>query len=80
MLRKKQRAAAPTTAQTSEQQCETYRNGVLTSSKNLKYELGELLFCLELPVGPGLSQIGWELFERRLRRYVDLIQGGQHEY
>jgi hypothetical protein len=39
----------------------------------LKSEIGILLFCLQFPVGQELSQVGWELFERLLRRYVDLI-------
>ena len=70
-----QKGAAPTAPKCNRQD-ESYRNGVLVSSKNLKYEIGELLFCLELPVGPGLSQVGWALFERLLRRYVGLTHTG----
>jgi hypothetical protein len=46
------------------------------SSRNLKQEIGELLFSLEFPLGQELHQVGWGLFERLLRRYVDLVHAG----
>ena len=42
------------------------------SLSSLKSEVGELLWCLEFPLGKELAQSGWQLFERLLRRYVDL--------
>jgi hypothetical protein len=39
---------------------------------SLKSEIVIILLCLQFPVGHELSQIGWMLFERLLRRYVDL--------
>jgi hypothetical protein len=47
-------------------------NWTLMSRENLKCEVGELLFCLELPIGCEFRQLGWALFERLLRRYVGL--------
>ena len=52
----------------------TYRKAAPLSS--LKSEIGELLFCLEFPIGQELTQVGWGLFERWLRQYVDLIHTG----
>ncbi len=55
---------------------ESYLNSASLSS-NLKREIGELLFCLEFPVGQELCCIGWGIFEKMLRQYVDLrISGG----
>lgn len=73
MLRKKQRAAVAATAQTIEHQSKSYRNDLLTSSRNLQQDIGELLFCLEFPVGNELRQLGWMLFERLLRRHMGLV-------
>lgn len=48
-----------------------------TLSINLKQEIGELLFCLQFPVEQRFSWIGWGIFEKMLRQYVDLrISGG----
>ena len=77
MRSKRQGAAAPTTAQTSKQQCRSYPNRARESRENLKHEIAELLFCLELPVGHELSQVGWVLFEWRLRQYIDFIHTGR---
>ena len=74
MLMKK--AGAADTAPKNNRQLELYRRGLTMSRKNLKHEIGELLFCLELPVGQELTQIGWALFERLLRCYVDLTHTG----
>jgi hypothetical protein len=40
------------------------------SLSSLKSEIGILLLCLQFPIGHEVSQIGWTLFERLLRRYV----------
>lgn len=50
----------------------SYLRTTSMSRANLKEQIGELLFCLEFPVGKELSRIGWGLFERQLRQYVDL--------
>ena len=47
------------------------------SQSRLKFEIGEILFCLQFPIGQPLSRIGWVIFERRLRQYVDLIHTGR---
>lgn len=65
-----ERAAAPTTAPQSQLQIASYQKPAPESS--LKSEIGELLWCLEFPVGQELAQSGWKLFERLLRLYVDL--------
>ena len=54
MLIKKSGATAPTAAPKNNRQFESYRNFVRTSRKKLKHEIGELLFCLELPVGVAM--------------------------
>ena len=41
------------------------------SLSSLQSEIGELLWCLEFPIGRELALMGWGLFERLLRRYVD---------
>lgn len=70
MLSAKERAAD--TAPKNNRQIGSYRSGLLTSNKNLKQEIGELLWSLQFPLSKELSQIGWMLFEQSLRRYVDL--------
>ena len=69
---KSNEAVALTTAPKNHRQAQSYRNVQLASSENLRCEIGELLFCLEFSVGPELRQLGCELFERLLRRYVCL--------
>ena len=71
MLSKKQGAAAPTTARMIKHRTESYESGMLTSREILQQDIGELLFCLQIPIGE-LSQTGWALFERLLRRYMGL--------
>ena len=66
---RKDRAAASTTAPTIELHGKSYQDRVPLS--NLKSEIGTLLLCLQFPIGQPLSQIGWELLERLLRRYVN---------
>ena len=39
---------------------------------SLQSEIGILLLCLQFPIGPELSQAGWVLFERLLRRHIGL--------
>ncbi len=41
-------------------------------STKLKLEIGELLFCLEFPIGQRMRSNGWRLLEKMLRSYVDL--------
>ena len=48
-----------------------YQKEYAKSSRNLRYEIGELLWCLQFPLGE-MSQVGWGLFERMLRRYISL--------
>lgn len=54
----------------NKQQRKSYRWPIPPS--RLKSEIGTLLLCLQFPVGHEVSQIGWTLFERMLRRYVGL--------
>jgi hypothetical protein len=67
---KTKKAAAGTAAGNSKQQNKAYPSAESLSSRNLRQEIGILLLCLQFPVGRELSQIGWTLFERLLRRYV----------
>ena len=76
MLRQKERAAGA--APKSELRFKSYRGHALQSTGNLKYDIGKLLFCLQFPIGQELSQVGWGLLERLLRRYV-AAQGGCHD-
>lgn len=69
MLGAKERAAG--TAPKNNLHVESYPNSTQESSKNIKQDIGELLWCLQFPVGE-LSQVGWALFERLLRRHVAL--------
>ncbi len=39
---------------------------------SLTSEIGILLLCLQFPLGPELNHIGWGIFERLLRQYIDL--------
>jgi len=57
-----------------------YNKTALLSS--LRAEIGTLLLFLQFPVGQELSQVGWTLFERLLRRYIDcrvLPQGASEQ-
>jgi hypothetical protein len=84
-MRVKKRKAvtsAKATAQNCNRQNELYRTFEPKSSRKLKQEVGELLFCLEFPVGWQLRQFGWGLLERLLCRYIDstrLSQGVSHK-
>lgn len=77
-VRRKREGHCTTATPKNNRQNESYRSGLLTSRKNLKIEVGELLFCLKFPVGRELSQIGWGLLERLLRRYVS-AKGNCHD-
>ena len=72
MLSAKERGAG--TAPNDNRRGKSYRSRRGESS--LKLEIGELLFCLQFPVGRELSHCGWELLERRLRRRTDLVHAG----
>ena len=48
------------------------KSGAPKSSRNIRHEIGELLWCLQFPIGQELSQIGWGLLERMLHRYIAL--------
>ncbi len=72
MRSKKEGAAALTTTPSTNQLKVKYQKQPATSSRNLKHDMGELLWSLQFPVGE-LSQTGWKLFERLLRRYVGLV-------
>ncbi len=83
MRSKRQQAvtSAEATAQDYNRQKISYRTCELKSRKNLKREIGELLFCLEFPLGKELRQLGWGLLERLLYRHIDatrLSQGVSH--
>lgn len=64
------KAAMGVAAIQKEHQNKAYQKDTPVSS--LKSEIGTLLFCLQFPVGPELSQAGWVLFERLLRRHIGL--------
>ena len=66
---KEKAAAKGATASGKNRLGEAYQSPAPEST--LKSEIGTLLLCLQFPVGQPLSQIGWQLFERLLRRYVD---------
>ena len=70
----KERAAclAQQAAPKYDSHAKAYPNDPPLSSENLKSEIGELLWCLEFPLGKELAQSGWKLFERLLRRYMNL--------
>ena len=76
MLSKKQGAAVGATAHNIKDQVELYRNDIIRSSTNFKNDIGELLWSLQFSVGDELEQIGWGLFEHKLREYADLIHTG----
>ena len=61
---------SPKQTASKKQLLKTYQ--VCASESSLKSEIGTLLLCLQFPIGKELSQIGWVLFERLLRRYVGL--------
>jgi hypothetical protein len=69
---KTKKAAAVTAAGDSKQRNEAYPSAESLSRRNLRQEIGILLLCLQFPVGQDVSQIGWTLFERLLRRYMGL--------
>jgi len=71
------KAGAAPTAPINTEQNESYQSDMLTSNKNLRHEIGELLFCLELPIGREYRQIGLELLEGLLRCYVSLTHAGE---
>lgn len=71
MLIKSKEAAARTTTSKRHRQKESYPICIAESRGNLRNDIGEILFCLEFPLGRELSQRGWRLFERWLRRYMD---------
>ena len=71
-MRSKKEGAAPRKATPSTNQLKIkYQKESAKSSRNLRNEIGELLWCLQFPVGE-LSQVGWGLLERMLRRHVAL--------
>ena len=72
MIPEKEIAVAGTTAKENNLQSRPYQKSAPLSSTNLKHEIGTLLLGLQFPVGQPLSRIGWQLFERLLRQYVDL--------
>jgi len=75
MTRKK--AVAGTTATYNELRLESYPQA--GSASSLKSEIGTLLLCLQFPIGRELSGAGWRLFERLLRRYVEVRLLSQSE-
>ena len=77
MLTKSGRAAARTTTPKNNLQNASYPVCAKRSSGNLQIDIGELLFCLVFPLDRELNQLGWRLFDRLLRRYVDLKHTGE---
>jgi len=67
---KTKKATAGTAAMKSKLRIEHYQKSKRLSS--LQAEIGTLLLCLQFPLGQEVSQIGWALFERLLRRYIRL--------
>lgn len=65
------KASAGTLAEGKELQGKSYQGIITLSTENLKEQIGELLFCLELPVGKELCQIGWSLFKILLLQYIE---------
>lgn len=73
MRSKKHKAvtSAEATAQDYNRLNKSYRNCAPKSSDNLKEKIGELLLYLQaLPI-QGQQGRYWDLFESKLRRYVD---------
>ena len=69
MLSTKEGAAC--TAPNDIRQNKSYRSRLTESS--LKLEIGELLFCLQFPVGRELRHIGWRLLEQLICRRAEHI-------
>ena len=76
MLIKSEEAAARTTTSKNDLHKELYPVCIAESRGNLQNDIGEILFCLEFPLGHELSRLGWRLFERSLRRYMDFKYAG----
>lgn len=75
---KTKKASAGTLAERNKRQKTSYLRATTMSTENLKEHIGELLFCLELPMGQNLKWMGWEILENMLRRYVDLRISGNN--
>lgn len=70
MLAQKERAAGAAPGQ--QVQAQVYKQSEAVSNQSLREQIGELLFSLEFPVSREVSELGWRLFERLLRRYISL--------
>ena len=70
--------AAGLTAAIQNEQHKSYQGMITMSTEIPKKKIGELLFCLEFPIGKEISQVGWGLFEVLLPQYIELkLQGGR---
>jgi len=79
MIAAKQKAVALTTASTTNQHNESYRNSV--SASRAKLQIGTPLLALQAPLSQEQQRKHWQLFESKLRQYVGLkICGGKYEY
>ena len=78
MLSIKQRAASAKTAPRQQHQTQLYNPPERLSRGKLQENLAELLLYLQRPLSQERQKRYWQLFESRLRQYVDVKNlGGQ---